>query len=367
MQQNKKDRKTKPTWIKRAESASIDVHAAPYARVSLPGVWVPHSVVPDVLDDGSPCIRWAWNPRGYQSKPDSRECLFAFMQLHDAEDDPTRVVAFARRWGVLELCEHRTGTEQLPAPPWGGSDGDWCEMCRPLAVTFRNDAQLRVWHLEINFYRDAGDFAQAEERLIRIKSRLTAFQSSPETARRVSALQLSDVPLHRERVAAWVHCARTLRAIVAIVADLRTPSKSGVLLDEWTLLCMPNQAWESDEQKWMRLTDVLNYWVGTSIHAAGEPFLWDVREDDLTVAVNGTLRARLALQLVSVLRSKNGTWRCDQCGDPHRRERAPKLTQDRVLCPNCQRGEKAEKARVDYQQENPVARRTTKYRKKPEG
>src|SRR5919198_6522733 len=56
---------------------------------------------------GAPCLTWGWRdspePIGREARPAAPECFWRFLDLADAPDDA--ILAFAREWGVLELCE----------------------------------------------------------------------------------------------------------------------------------------------------------------------------------------------------------------------------------------------------------------------
>lgn len=88
--------------------------------------------VPEVVNLQGDDLVWDWfstNARAGQEANRIRatsELLGNFIRLHDADDD--RILKFARKWGMLYLCEHglparHTGDVCLPLGKWIGLNG----------------------------------------------------------------------------------------------------------------------------------------------------------------------------------------------------------------------------------------------------
>lgn len=56
------------------------------------------------------------------------ELLFKFVKLADAS--PEEILHFARRWGVLRICEHGCPSTHNPPPTYRPKDRYWCEPLR---------------------------------------------------------------------------------------------------------------------------------------------------------------------------------------------------------------------------------------------
>jgi hypothetical protein len=238
------------------------------------------------------CEYWlGQNPRqeGYIAKEfDPSQLLKEFIDLHDAEGEPDRILAFAARYGNLDFCEH-----------WSTS---------------------------------------STHSLMRIRAACPECPRFP--VRRPNHDRLC--PLD-----AWVAAARHMRAILSLAADLRagvpTPREDYEAAG-WGWLS-DNYLSYGDPPQWGHLYSALQFWTSLADGLGVDPIYLKDRDADIKWRLHVRLKATgdtgprssLVAQLLAVLNSEPGIYRCDECRAPHaRRRRPPKGKPGR--CPKCRNG-----------------------------
>jgi hypothetical protein len=228
--------------------------------------------------------------------PPVEMCLAEFVKLDGAA--PDRVLAFARRWGPLGICEHgEPSTHRL--------------LCYPFGVIL--DAQS---HAERAFRGRAWEPVAAWHRY----------------AMRARAVLLAAADLEEGNVVA----DRTVATLHAMVEDAQT-------VDVSVAACRRDPNAVRELISW-----VIYYWLRWG--AVGPTFECDYPQRifkaglvlnpwHLTPMLTyGFLFGTLAMQLAATLTSPRGIFRCDECREPYTPEkRRPKAGQHH-FCASCQDG-----------------------------
>jgi hypothetical protein len=214
------------------------------------------------------------------TQPIAAECLDAFIRLHDAADDPARIVHFAKRFGVLGVCEHYGEWEWGELPTEG-----ICAACRP------KHSRPQRW---------------------------------------------------REPVEVWVAYAKQLRATLELTR--RVKEGEGTDLDDWRALrltfLLGDKRPRDIRARRLRLRVAAERWIdggferGAIRVGVGWLFSQVDNEDHMRLMMTpSNLIGLLAVGLVSYLESSLGLYRCDSCGIPYAPVRDPSDTDHQVRQP----------------------------------
>jgi hypothetical protein len=224
---------------------------------------------------------------------DPAKCLRDFIALHDAGDNAHgKVLAFAERYGVLDFCQHDDA---------GWRVTNWCPECHEL--------------------RDQRELDMDEWGALGLK------------AIRALKMPFPAPVMHRCPVNVFIGAACHMRAILGIQADLRAgePTRE----EDWAALGYTldfQQEFEKNTPETFRdLRSSQAGWLGTAIHdwlrLPDAVRLWPEvsrspdAEDFATVHVglgpHRTLRAILVAQMLAVLNSRRGIFRCSFCDQPY--------------------------------------------------
>ena len=99
------------------------------------------------VNDGGPVLTYKWLDLKHVS-PRKGKCLDAFIRLMDVREDrfPQAVLDFARRWGPLEICEHRKpqNHRDLADPPCQSFSTGRGQRTEPVEAWRRYSRQLRA-------------------------------------------------------------------------------------------------------------------------------------------------------------------------------------------------------------------------------
>ena len=302
-------------------------------------------------DDGTPCLEWDCAGQGVAGFDDSAttqfeewggvapgEALAKFIRLHDARNQPDAIRDFARKYGVLDLCEHRRDWENI-LPGWLSFEG--CPHC--------------------------GD----------------AYRRGRQPA--------------REPLDGWVFYARQLKSMVRVLIDLELSAidetwqvKSedlDIIRPPWYSTRFPLEGPEYPEtmtlgyrlnKAWSDLVDAEGRWTD---HALGIDHVGlrrgvdpDTGFPEWVVNVR-SLPGLLARDLHAAVRSAVGWYYCDRCGhpytprwDPQNPEKSPRRPKrgQRKYCPECREGGtyravNRERGRELYRQKHPGVRQQAKF------
>ncbi|MBI3977160.1 MAG: hypothetical protein HY331_03135 [Chloroflexi bacterium] len=266
----------------------------------------------DVNLDGGDLV---WSPApGFGKSPDVDGVLDEFIRL--ADGSPDRLLAFARRWGALNICAHSlpashsvysSGWVELDSAPRGGGNSGRCR-----AISDGNGLRrepLSAWRV----------YAWEARCILSIAADLQMKQPTHEADWEAS-------PWHR------------------LFADWRPGpnlSDTGALLPSiaWKppwLMSDPHEWLATWVRRWLRLGGVVP-WMRYDGQAQAF-MLFQGYASPIDRA--GGLFAALALGLATAL-MRNIT-RCDECGTPYSQERRPKRNQSHY-CLLCRQGYLASK------------------------
>jgi hypothetical protein len=249
-----------------------------FFRPLLPGRWqVPIDVT---LVDG--CLLWSWPT--HDVSPDST-LLPRFAALANATDD--QVLAFAQRWGVLEICGH--------GRPSSHSEADrQPDLCFPRPV----DEQLTTFSEPVDAWRA---LAREVRGIVKVAAALHA-------GRRATVADWADI--------AGATIAAQVEHLVETGGDAdRGPARLG-------------QEVNFDRRV---LTGVVEMWLR---EGAVRPHVqWGKRTPGVELAGWGLFGA-LAVQLLQVVSRIDGLITCSGCGKAYLPKRRPNPNRDHY-CPDC--------------------------------
>ncbi len=244
------------------------------------------------LDEGQERLLWSWHrtyPPYTQVRPDSR-VLEGFVKLADAPAE--KVLDYARRFGVLGICEHGVPASHNrgPFPPQLGPQ----TACRPLG------------------YFDFLDRDRSEGLAARACW---------------------------EPVEVWWRFARQARAMLDIAAHLHQDQRPRA--ESWRTLWASSLGWtEGEPEPWKdwdsedarrELADPLNMWLALGV---APPLLRWEGSGPPAVLLGGGLFGTLAVQLMSAVTRTRGLSLCSECGDPYPPERQPRAG-EKNYCQEC--------------------------------
>ncbi len=243
-------------------------------------------IVPPHLAVIGPYLYWSHaSESGAARLVSGKRAFDEFMKLRDRAG----ILTFARKYGVLRLCEHGLPATHNPGSlpaNLGGSIYAGCEILRLGAV----QRQL-----------SGADF--------------------------------------RERTTPWRSFARQARAMLALAVDLHT-GRSGkaaywrILRRSWPRLAWATlQSGSTVEQEWSALTLYVNDWL--ALGGVRPIMLMDAAGCSPKLRLQVSLFGILAVQLfLAIARASTYAW-CDGCGGLYEpAERRPKSGQ-RHFCPGC--------------------------------
>jgi hypothetical protein len=250
-----------------------------------------------------------------------REVLEGFVGLANAS--AKRVLAYARRWGVLRLCAH-----DFPAthpPRYWPSRPVEAHAC-PYVIIDNRDPRVPIRQGDVHPCRPRG--------------------------------MVDGQPW--EPVAAWRCWSLKARAIVTLAAQLRNGRIGGE--QDWRVAWgyegMPSGKgyWtppRSVDHGWRQLTEMVNHWIG----AAAARIWVERREKRAEVTFGGGgLFGALAVQLAFTMGRTKSLAICDECGRGFEPNRWPRAG-ERHYCPECRaNGVPGRNASRDYRARQAEAR-----------
>ena len=227
------------------------------------------------------CWGWGVDPLQWTTRRPGPHILRDFVRLADG-DGPT-IRAYARRWGILGICEHG-----LPSSHLGNEDGT--PRCRPLSR--REDP---AWRFD-----------------------------------------------GREPLERWRHFARQARAILNLAASLHTDQPGQP--EDWQVVVQhrkqPVPWWRpSVEAEWILLSSVVQEWIRIGdvrpVMARGPT---QGRQVEFGSSAGGTrLFGTLACQLLFTIARVTGVAVCSACAAIYTPTRRPRPDQRRY-CQSCRAG-----------------------------
>jgi len=290
---------------------------------------VPHSIDIQQDADGASFLEWSYDPKTPVPVAKEEDCLIAFTHLHDADDEPERVARFARRYGLLGVCEHQE--------PRGPLIRRWrqfglfvnCDECR---------AHLRTLPLPEEALRTA--FVCLPRGLLLSR----AFAEDLEVlwgggGHHFAAVVddfLQAIPPTREPIAVWTQAARELRAILNAMAAMSreySPHSS----DLTTIRDMLPPEDVSTRSSREAVEQAALDWMEIGLVQAG--LVWQGKGRSFRAVSYGLgLVGTLGSQLASALCSRLGFYTCDFCGTnftPAQDERRPRSDKTKACLPTC--------------------------------
>lgn len=245
---------------------------------------------PVVLGNEGDELVWRWEDK-VKSTPLRREAqgfglLVEFMNLADAPVET--VLAFARKWGVLEICKHGLPSTHSPRH----ADISYGRWCFPFDYTDTKHfyEPISYWHFYARQMRALLNIA------LRLKQGVPGLVEDWKVAHLLGLDQKSEVEILGEDLFAELY-------------------GSNVKDDRVFVLRM------------------LDYWL--SIGHVRPRLVWD--DDKCSVSFDNTLFGMLAMQLMLEISSSGGIGFCHGCGKSYApKRRRPKVGQ-RNYCPKCGR------------------------------
>lgn len=273
--------------------------------------------VPSRVELDGDSLVWEFGPK-VRRVPPPPSLLPEFLALADAPGE--RIRDFARRWGVLETCEHKLPSTHRPTVP-----------------------------------EAYGPNAQGQS-AIRLEPGCVPLDAWVDNERSSWG--------GRDLIESWEHFARQGRALLSVAHRLQLNQTIAIsdlqVIHEWEpefvgtgwkrLLGSPKRLWQlvgSTVGDWMRLGDVRPFVVMRSNGEFGDSAPLDLRLGD---SMFGTLAVRLLL----VATRSVGLAICKSCGAsfiPRRRPRPDR----RSYCPSCGHSAAMRDAARDYRQRKETA------------
>jgi ssDNA-binding Zn-finger/Zn-ribbon topoisomerase 1 len=292
--------------------------------------------------------------------------LAAFIRLHDAENDPDRIVQYARRFGVLGLCGHQVARpgDWLDGIPvvWrrGFSECDECVVEHELAPSV------------VRSIRQMPD--RGKEYLLETRLPL-------ETTRHSLPAHPADL-YAPEPIDVWLDLSARLRALLTIVSSAQR-NEMPRLQDVWLAQSGRADPRRYRPERWPTgdLDQHSGYFreeVRHAIQQSVQNFVVEqadvrlrlpVANDGMYVRpllVGRDLLGTLALQLLEAVCVPASAYLCDFCGSPFivdrvTRRRRPREDGAKHYCPECRRSNylaiKRSQARERHHRKNPDARK----------
>ena len=310
------------------------------ARIDRPVVTPRWPVAEDIrLVDGNR-LRWQPGDSGAQWVEPSTGLLEHFVELRHGS--PDQILQYARRWGVLYLCEHDFPAGH-PLDYWPG---------RPMeahACPFDERGRLTPRALAWDEYRERQE--QYSRRLLdhlERRGEIDSFGEPPPKRPEIEGWEdprwtdhhycfprgfRTDAPW--EAIAAWRSWASRAYASLMVTADLRA-GKPGAA-EDWRT-CAGSERWiepQSVDDGWRQIEHFSNLWLGA---ARVRPWLTPVN-GALRLALgssraNSPLFGAIAVQLALALCGAEGFAVCDGCKKLHAPARKPR-SDERSYCLIC--------------------------------
>lgn len=272
-----------------AEVATLGRVDRPSAALSYP--------IPIRVETDAPSGRmlWAWGPVSERPRQPALSLLTDFVGLVDAPAD--RLLSYARRWGVLEICEHELPTSHnlgQPISPPGGAV-TWCVALGRYDRLEQPEAWWDGW--------------------------------APLTA--------------------WHFWSRQARAILNVAAEAHL-DRSGSVADWKTIYEASGRDWIARDSTGARvaLGHLLQEWL---VLADVRPRVaWPASGPSMRLGGRGLFGA-IAMQLLLSAWNTKGLAICSACGNPYAPRRRP-AREGRHFCEDCrQQGEHKRAAARDYE------------------
>jgi hypothetical protein len=371
------------------EKIHVDIGAGAQGRNSrIPEkVWIEK-------DGGASYVRYAYNPEGRPNHAVSSSLVLTrFMRIASEPSPDDAVLAFAKTYGVLGICEHpgyrRPGYDSgvLPGRMFGRGAPE-CVECSE-AIYTRNQGRVR----------SLADSPSLQS-IVSSCRQLVELYGYYGPLHDILGKQLEDADaiFAREPIEGWVNYARMLSAIVqtlitaqgddrvlsrAVICDALFPSRD----NPWTL--RNNPPWMTEEQLEMDRQLVL----GLEPSQVAEQALMSWLEVETTPTVGGVWRKKgeqhlsafrpridapglfgiLTVQLLAAATTPKSASLCDCCGNPftvnlaeedERRPPSGKNNFCRVCRDDNHRVLQAFVQRQRYAAKNPTAKNNSRYRAK---
>lgn len=291
-------------------------------------------------------LRWTETDTDYREVQPSPRLLFKFADL--AEKPPAAYVAFAKRYGPLDLCRHGKPSSHVPA-----------EVLDDLAAPYRDleeQRDLRARDYELRLLAEEGHLANEDEK-------------PPGPAEFPAPLLSCHRPAFSdERLDIWRSYARQANTMIDLLGELMLSRPTSPA--RWRPLAslydepiealvrepppvVPARAPERERAavRTVRaevLADqrlMLAWFVSQWLHLGGirPRFTWSRRASaQLDLVGSGGLFAALAIQLADLVNDQDQSLiRCTACGRRYRPHRKPRADQDN-FCPkeSCQAARK---------------------------
>jgi hypothetical protein len=339
---------------------------------------IPETMWLDEDSSGQIVIAWRWadGKHSLRNQPQFG-ALSEFAKLHDAQNDPQRVLQFARRFGLLGFCQHFNGGESGRGP-------GRCSQCTA-EVGLPQDFPSVAATLQAASEMYRAGLVGGAENLLRILRKRQVWPA-------VELAQLASP----EPVSAWVENALRVKSFLTFIASLRmgeaaeitdalglfgvTPAEaeSSTAVREVlgldfvaALAAAPDSESGKSDLAWETVSRKAGQWIfetagvrSSFSRVPGSDFL------QLSIVGRGLLGA-LALELASLLTAPKGVYRCDHCGalytlllpddDINKKVRTPSRGSNRKhYCHACRadnyRVVRAARARERYKRDHPQAR-----------
>lgn len=306
---------------------------------------------------GEPEARWV------EPRPGLLE---GFVALRDGS--PAKILQYARRWGVLYLCEHDFPSGHPVIDYWPGSPID------AHACPFDENTRLTPEALAWDQYRERLDcYIMRRDQYFVQNGDLEGFEDDRPKAPPVSKDQIPRADFHRcsprgyrtdmpwEPVSAWRAWAGRAYALLSITAALRQG-------EDWTAedwrVASGSERWERPKTtaECRRQVEWLaNCWLGA---ASVRPWL-QTGNGAAQLALgssrgNSPLFGAIAIQLALAVCGAEGFAVCDGCKELHTPTRKPR-SGERTYCQRCRdTGVPQRHAAADYRAREKQATRTTR-------
>jgi hypothetical protein len=309
-------------------------------RVERPVVTPPWPVATDLRLVGGDRLQWRPGRSEAQWVEPSPGLLEEFVNLR--EGSPAAVLRYARRWGVLYLCEHDFPAGHPFVDYWPG---------RPIEAhpcPFDENERLTPEALEWDRYRERLDrYIIRRDKYLVENGSLKGFEEKPKAPPLDQFPPRGDfhfcyprgfqVDMPWEPVSSWRMWAGRAYALLSITAALRQG-------EEWTeedwRVASGSEGWLSPATPadcWHQVGYFSNLWLGA---ARVRP--WIVPGNGTTQLAlgsgggNSPLFGAIAVQLALAVCGAEGFAVCDGCKNPHAPSRKPR-SGERTYCKRCRR------------------------------
>lgn len=275
-------------------------------------------------------LRWNWDgpdQEGPIHAKIERSVLWSFLRLGDSPGE--QILAFAQRWGVLELCEHHHLPASHKVSEFGWDWREWDDISRtngpaaldPYQAPCRPIAAGDGWYMEpVMAWRS---WSRLAETMLGVAAALSSDESGTAEEWRTMAPNLA--------VAGYPDGSMVAQAPL----DHQRAMLSG-LATEWT--------------QWGRVVPAIAWDLGRGRSAGRFQFYLET----------SGLFGLIGTELITVIGSGSGPARCSRCGRPYQARRKPRFDRRnycKVCAPEADRAAKRESARKRRARQRPHEQR----------